>query len=46
VAAIKDLQQQGIEYFGCNFAFGGLEHGKVLRSMDLFAREVMPHFAA
>jgi alkanesulfonate monooxygenase SsuD/methylene tetrahydromethanopterin reductase-like flavin-dependent oxidoreductase (luciferase family) len=46
VAAIKGFQDQGIEYFGCNFAFGGLEHGKVLRSMDLFAREVMPHFAA
>ena len=44
VAAIKDLQQQGIEYFGCNFAFGGLEHRKVMRCMDLFAREVMPHF--
>ncbi len=45
VAAIKDLQAQGIQYFGCNFDFGAMEHRKVLRSMDLFAREVMPHFS-
>ena len=44
VAKIKELQQQGIEYFGCNFSFGGLEHEKLLRSMELFSREVMPHF--
>ena len=46
VAAIRELNRQGVEYFGCNFAFGGLEHHKVLRCMDLFAREVMPHFAS
>ncbi|PKB78221.1 MAG: hypothetical protein BZY88_19520 [SAR202 cluster bacterium Io17-Chloro-G9] len=44
IAKIKDLQRQGIDYFGCNFSFGGLEHKKLLRSMDLFSREVMPHF--
>ena len=44
VAKIKELQQQGIEYFGCNFSFGGLEHKKLLRSMELFSKEVMPHF--
>ena len=44
VAKIKDLQQQGIEYFGCNLSFGGMEHSKLLRSMKLFADEVMPHF--
>jgi len=44
VAKIKELQQQGIEYFGCNFSFGGLDHKKLLRSMELFSREVMPHF--
>jgi alkanesulfonate monooxygenase SsuD/methylene tetrahydromethanopterin reductase-like flavin-dependent oxidoreductase (luciferase family) len=43
-AKIRDFQQQGIEYFICNFAFGGMEHGKVLRSMELFAKEVMPQF--
>ena len=44
VAKIKDLQEQGIDYFGCNFSFGGLEHNKLLRSMKLFSQEVMPHF--
>ena len=44
VAQIKDLQGRGIEYFGCNFSFGGMEQGKLLRSMKLFAEEVMPHF--
>jgi alkanesulfonate monooxygenase SsuD/methylene tetrahydromethanopterin reductase-like flavin-dependent oxidoreductase (luciferase family) len=42
VAGIKALQAEGIDYLGCNFDFGGMEHEKVLRSMDLFAREVMP----
>ena len=44
LAKIKALQQQGIEYFGCNFSFGGMPHDKLLRSMKLFAAEVMPHF--
>lgn len=44
VAQIKELQSQGIEYFGCNFSFGAMEQGKMLRSMKLFAEEVMPHF--
>jgi alkanesulfonate monooxygenase SsuD/methylene tetrahydromethanopterin reductase-like flavin-dependent oxidoreductase (luciferase family) len=43
-AKIREFQQQGIEYFICNFAFGGMEHDKVLRSMELFAKEVMPQF--
>jgi alkanesulfonate monooxygenase SsuD/methylene tetrahydromethanopterin reductase-like flavin-dependent oxidoreductase (luciferase family) len=43
-ANIKSLQEQGIEYFGCNFAMGGIPHAKVLRSMALFAKEVMPRF--
>ena len=44
VAQIKEIQSQGIEYFGCNFSFGGMKHGTVMRSMELFAKEVMPHF--
>jgi alkanesulfonate monooxygenase SsuD/methylene tetrahydromethanopterin reductase-like flavin-dependent oxidoreductase (luciferase family) len=43
VARIKALQAYGIDYFGCNFDFGGMEHHKVLRSMELFSKEVMPH---
>ena len=45
VAKIKALQAQGIEYFGCNFAFGGMPHRKVMDAMTLFAEEVMPRFA-
>jgi len=43
-AKIQELRDQGIEYFGCNFDFGGMEHGKVLKSMELFSKEVMPRF--
>lgn len=42
VRRIRALQDEGLEYFGCNFAFGGMPHEKVMRSMELFAREVMP----
>ena len=45
VAKIQSLQQQGIDYFGCNFSFGGMEHDKLLRSMKLFSQEVVPHFS-
>ena len=39
---IRALQAAGVEYFGCNFAFGNMPHEKVMRSMELFAKEVMP----
>ena len=45
IARIKEIQQRGIEHFICNFEFGGMDHHKVMRSMELFARDVMPHFA-
>ena len=41
-AKINGLREEGIDYFGCNFDFGGMEHEKVLRSMKLFSDEVMP----
>ena len=41
---IKALQDQGIEFFGPNFFFGNMDHRKVLKSMELFAKEVMPAF--
>ena len=44
IAKIKDFQDQGIEYFGSNFSFGNIDHGKVLKSMKLFSEEVMPAF--
>ncbi len=44
VEQIAALRAQGVEYFGCNFAMGGIPHEKVMRSMQLFADEVMPRF--
>ena len=44
IAKIRALQDAGIGYFGCNFSFGGMPQDKVLRSMELFARKVMPEF--
>lgn len=46
VASIKALREHGVDYFGCNFDFGGMEHQKVLRSMELFSKEVMPHLSS
>ena len=34
----------GINHFNCSFWFGDLEQSRVLKSMELFAREVMPAF--
>ena len=45
VAKIRALQDEGIGYCGCNFSFGGMEQDKMLKSMVLFANEVMPEFA-
>jgi alkanesulfonate monooxygenase SsuD/methylene tetrahydromethanopterin reductase-like flavin-dependent oxidoreductase (luciferase family) len=45
VEKIRELQAQGVEYFGCNFDFGGIDHAKVMKSMELFSNEVMPYFA-
>jgi luciferase family oxidoreductase group 1 len=42
IRRIRDLV--GITHFNCSFWFGDLEHARVLRSMELFAREVMPAF--
>ena len=42
---IQALHDAGVRYFGCNFAFGGLDQKKQIQSMELFAREVMPRFA-
>lgn len=43
IEKILKLKENGIQYFGCNFAFGGLSHEKVKEGMKLFASEVIPH---
>jgi len=46
VRQIKRIEAAvGITHFNCSFWFGDLEHARVLRSMETFAREVMPAFA-
>ena len=45
VRRIRRLQEEhNIQYFGAFMGFGALAHSKVMRSMELFAKEVMPHF--
>ncbi len=42
---IRRLQQtHQVGYFGVNMAYGNLSHAKVMRSMELFAKEVIPTF--
>ena len=43
LAKILELKNAGIEFFGGNFAFGGMDDRKVRQSMELFAKKVMPH---
>ena len=42
IEKIMALRKEGIQYFGCNFDFGGISHGKVMKSMKLFSERVMP----
>jgi luciferase family oxidoreductase group 1 len=43
IRQIKRIQEfVGITHFNCSFWFGDLEQKRVLRSMELFAKEVMP----
>jgi alkanesulfonate monooxygenase SsuD/methylene tetrahydromethanopterin reductase-like flavin-dependent oxidoreductase (luciferase family) len=45
IKQIKRMQELvGISHFNCSFWFGDLEHRRVLRSMQLFAKEVIPAF--
>ena len=41
---IQELQRSGVEKIIFFINFGGIEHRKVLDSLDLFAKEVMPNF--
>lgn len=41
---VETMRQIGVGQVMCWMNFGGLPHDKVRRSMELFAREVMPRF--
>lgn len=46
VRRIEEVRDDaGINRISCWFRIGGLEHRKVMDSMDIFAREVMPRFS-
>jgi hypothetical protein len=34
----------GANYFVCSFQWGDLSHETAMRSIDLFTKEVMPHY--
>ena len=40
----KTLEVTGLDYVIGAFAWGDLSHAESMRSLDLFAKEVMPHF--
>jgi alkanesulfonate monooxygenase SsuD/methylene tetrahydromethanopterin reductase-like flavin-dependent oxidoreductase (luciferase family) len=45
IRQIKRLQQAvGISHFNCSFWIGDLDQKRVLKSMELFSKEVMPAF--
>ena len=45
VTKIERLRDEhDIQYFAASMSYGPMEHSKVMRSMELFATEVMPHF--
>jgi alkanesulfonate monooxygenase SsuD/methylene tetrahydromethanopterin reductase-like flavin-dependent oxidoreductase (luciferase family) len=41
---IQAMRDMGIGHVLCWMNFGGLPQDRIRRSMELFAREVMPHF--
>ncbi len=45
-ARVQELRDEiGLKQFLCVFNIGDIEHAEVLRTMRLWAEEVMPHFA-
>jgi alkanesulfonate monooxygenase SsuD/methylene tetrahydromethanopterin reductase-like flavin-dependent oxidoreductase (luciferase family) len=45
VQRIKNLQtNHRVGYFGASMSFGSMGHAEVMRSMELFGKEVMPKF--
>jgi alkanesulfonate monooxygenase SsuD/methylene tetrahydromethanopterin reductase-like flavin-dependent oxidoreductase (luciferase family) len=40
----EDLEESGANYYVPRFAYGNLTHEESVRSLELFTKEVMPHF--
>jgi alkanesulfonate monooxygenase SsuD/methylene tetrahydromethanopterin reductase-like flavin-dependent oxidoreductase (luciferase family) len=49
-AAVREYMDEyvatGANYFVCSFQWGDLSHEQTMQSIELFASEVMPHYAA
>lgn len=45
-ALLRQFQEARVNYLVCRFAFGDMTLGESLRSVELFAREVMPELGA
>jgi alkanesulfonate monooxygenase SsuD/methylene tetrahydromethanopterin reductase-like flavin-dependent oxidoreductase (luciferase family) len=47
-AAVREYMDEyvatGANYFVCSFQWGDLTHEQAMRSIELFTREVMPHY--
>ena len=42
---IKKLRDEhNVQYYTAHFSYGDIGHEKIMRSMELFAKEVMPKF--
>ena len=44
IERMKAVQEAGIDHIFGDFGFPGLPHWKTMRSVELFATQVMPHF--
>ena len=44
IRKLETMRDMGVGQVLCWMNFGGLAQDKIRRSMELFAREVMPHF--
>jgi alkanesulfonate monooxygenase SsuD/methylene tetrahydromethanopterin reductase-like flavin-dependent oxidoreductase (luciferase family) len=42
----RQIDETGVSYFICDFAYGRMTRDEAMRSVELFAKEVMPAFAA
>ena len=41
----REIEETGVNYYVCDFAFGRMTEEEAMRSVELFAKEVMPAFA-
>jgi alkanesulfonate monooxygenase SsuD/methylene tetrahydromethanopterin reductase-like flavin-dependent oxidoreductase (luciferase family) len=45
-AYLDEYLETGANYFVCGFQWGDLTHQQAMQSIELFAQEIMPHYAA